>query len=71
MIIWFFASGMRSCCRQWRHELDDLRRCEDRLNITFSERAAEAARLRAAAAPEAEATHSLALHSLPVRANKN
>jgi len=51
--------GMRSCCRQWRHELDELRCHEDRLNILFSERAAEAGRLRTATAPEAEAVATL------------
>lgn len=51
--------GLRSCCRQWRHELKELRQHEDRLSNLFSDPAGEAARLKAETAPQAEAIATL------------
>lgn len=53
------SEGLLSCCRQLRYQLKELRHHEDRINAHFSGPAAEAARLRVAATPEAETVATL------------
>jgi len=47
--------GIRGHCRQWRKDLEQLTGHEDRLNLLFTERAAEAASVRVDSAAESQA----------------
>lgn len=48
-----------AACKKWQHELQELRRFEDNLNVRFSVQAADAAHLRSQAAKESEVVFAL------------